>query len=208
MRLGWSHGNQEVFSRDEMIAAFDLGNVQRSMARFDIEKLNWLNQHYIKTAAPEKLCAMLAEQLESLGVTVPADRRALEPLAEAFRERGKTVREIAERVRVYVVDDFAYEPKAAGKHLNAAAAPLLRALRTGLGELGTDDWTAERAQAVVEAVAASAGVGMGKVAQPLRVALTGDTASPGIGETLVLVGRDRALARIDSALAYIESGAI
>jgi glutamyl-tRNA synthetase len=205
VRLGWSHGDQEIFSRDEMIAAFDVANVQRSMARFDVEKLNWLNQHYIKAAPAARLAQALDEQLAHAGVHAPGAPASLEPLAEAFRERAKTLREMAERARVYVTDEVTYEPKAAAKQLQAAAAPLLCALNEQLTALDAAQWTEEGTQAVVERVAAEAQVGMGKVAQPLRVALTGDSASPGIGTTLVLVGRERTLARIARALAHIES---
>jgi glutamyl-tRNA synthetase len=205
VRLGWSHGDQEIFSRDEMIAAFDVANVQRSMARFDVEKLNWLNQHYIKAAPAARLAQALDEQLAHAGVHAPGAPASLEPLAEAFRERAKTLREMAERARVYVTDEVTYEPKAAAKQLQAAAAPLLCALNEQLTALDAAQWTEEGTQAVVERVAAEAQVGMGTVAQPRRVALTGDSASPGIGTTLVLVGRERTLARIARALAHIES---
>ncbi len=203
VRLGWSHGDQEVFSRDEMIALFDLSSVQRSMARFDVEKLNWLNQHYMKSAPAERLAEGVREQL--LGSGVAADAETLVPLVDAFRERAKTLREMAERVHVYLADDLAYEPKAAAKQLQAPAADLLRGVRGGLEAL--PDWTESATQAVVESVAATAGVGLGKVAQPLRVAVTGDTASPGIGVTLKLLGRQRTLTRIDRALDYIQQTA-
>jgi glutamyl-tRNA synthetase len=203
VRLGWSHGDQEVFSRESMIESFDLRAVQRSAARFDNEKLNWLNQHYIKQEPASRLAADLAARLGRMGVAVP-NTDALMPLADAFRERAKTLREMAERVRVYVVDDFDYEPKSAQKHLQPAAAPVLEKVRARLSELPS--WNAESAQGVVDEVAQDAGVGLGKVAQPLRVALTGDVASPGIGMTLTLVGRERALRRIDRALDFIRSG--
>jgi glutamyl-tRNA synthetase len=143
---------------------------------------------------------VLLAQLERSGVTVGAPA-ALEPLVDAFRERAKTMREMAERAHVYLADALEYEHKAAEKHLQAPAYDLLRHVRGGLAELG--EWTEQTTQSVVERVAAGAGVGLGKVAQPLRVAVTGDTASPGIGLTLQLLGRDRTLARIDRALAFI-----
>jgi glutamyl-tRNA synthetase len=204
VRLGWSHGDQELFSRDEMIALFDLSAVQRSMARFDVDKLNWLNQHYMKSAPAARLAAGVRHELEASGVKLGDGAATLEPLVDAFRERAKTLREMAERVHVYVTDgDLVYEAKAAQKHLQAPAAELLRNVRDGLAALG--DWTEAGTQAVVEGVAAAAGVGLGKVAQPLRVAVTGDTASPGIGLTLALLGRRRTLARIDRAIEHIAS---
>ena len=202
-RLGWSHGDQEIFSRDELVRLFDLTAVQRSAARFDLEKLNWLNQHYIKETPVAKLAAELAPHLTAAGVSDASPERVA-AVAEAFRERAKTLRDMAEKARVYLTDEVVYEPKAVQKQLQPAAEPLLRVLRAALAELGL--WTAEATQAVVERVAADAGVGLGKVAQPLRVALTGDVSSPGIGTTLALVGRERALTRIDRALDLIRSG--
>lgn len=202
-RLGWSHGDQEIFSRDELIRLFDLAAVQRSPARFDLEKLNWLNQHYIKQTPAQQLAAQLAPHLTAVGVREAAPERVA-AVAEAFRERAKTLRDMAEKARVYLTDEVTYEPKAVQKQLQPSAEPLLRALRTSFAGLTT--WTAEATQGVVEEVAAKAGVGMGKVAQPLRVALTGDVSSPGIGATLSLVGRERTLTRIDRALELIRSG--
>jgi glutamyl-tRNA synthetase len=202
-RLGWSHGDQEIFSRDELVRLFDLGAVQRSAARFDLEKLNWLNQHYIKETPIDRLAAELAPHLAAVGVSgAPPERVAA--VADAFRERAKTLRDMAEKARVYLSDEVAYEPKAVQKQLQPAAEPLLRSLRAALAALSA--WTAEATQSVVEQVATAAGVGLGKVAQPLRVALTGDVSSPGIGTTLELVGRERALTRIDRALDLIRSG--
>jgi glutamyl-tRNA synthetase len=203
VRLGWSHGDQEIFSREEMIASFDLSAVQRSMARFDADKLNWLNQHYMKVAPANRLAEGVRHQLAASGVNIDASSTALEPLVDAFRERAKTLREMAERVHVYLANDLVYEAKAAQKHLQAPAVDVLRQVREGLSAL--TDWTEASTQSVVESVAAAAGVGLGKVAQPLRVALTGDTASPGIGLTLQLMGRQRTLARIDRALDHIRS---
>jgi glutamyl-tRNA synthetase len=202
-RLGWSHGDQEIFSRDELTRLFDLGSVQRSAARFDLEKLNWLNQHYIKETPTPQLAAELVPHLKAVGVS-EAPRERVEAVANAFRDRAKTLREMAEKGRVYLTDDVNYEPKAVQKQLQPAAGPLLSAVRDGLVAL--ESWSEEAAQGVVDRVAAAAGVGLGKVAQPLRVALTGDVASPGIGVTLCLVGRERAVARIERALEIIRSG--
>src|SRR5215471_2849429 len=130
-RLGWSHGDQEIFSRDELIKLFDLGAVQRSAARFDIEKLNWLNQHYIKETPAHQLAAELAPHLEAVGVgNAPPEQVAA--VADAFRERAKTLRDMAEKARVYLTDAVVYEPKAVQKQLQPSAEPLLRTLRAEL----------------------------------------------------------------------------
>jgi glutamyl-tRNA synthetase len=204
VRLGWSHGDKEVFSRDEMCALFDLSSVQRSMARFDVEKLNWLNQQYMKVVPARRLADGVRDQLAASGLDV--DSATLEPLVDAFRERAKTLREMAERVHVYLADDLVFEQKAAQKHLQAPAADLLSKVRDGLAAL--TDWTEAGTQGVVEGVATTAGVGLGKVAQPLRVAVTGDTASPGIGVTLGLLGRQRTLTRIDRAIDHIRQTSV
>ncbi len=203
VRLGWAHGDQELFSREEMVALFDLTAVQRSVARFDIEKLKWMNQQYIKKAAANDLADGVRGYLERSGLALPETSSPLEPLVDAYRERAKTLREMADRIAIYFVDDVVYEPQAAKKFLQPATAPLLRQVRDGLAALG--EWTEGATQGVVENLASTAGVGLGKVAQPLRVAVTGDTASPGIGTTLALLGRQRTLARIDRALASIDS---
>jgi glutamyl-tRNA synthetase len=204
VRLGWSHGDQEIFSRREMIELFDFDGVQKSPARFDVEKLNWLNQHYIKEADANILVGGLVQQLERLGVASP-DARTLTPIAEAFRERAKTLVELAEQARVYLVDFTSYDAKGAAKHLTPDSAVLLRQAREQLAKVS--DWTPKSTERVVEEVAKATGAGMGKVAQPIRVAVTGGTASPGIGVTLHILGRTKTLERLDRALAYISVGA-
>ena len=199
VRLGWAHGDQEIFSRAEMIELFDLAAVQRSPARFDVEKLNWLNQHYIKEASASSLTRELARQLARLDVAI-AEPDSLEPIVEAFRERAKTTVELAEQAHVYVADFHRYDEKGAAKHLTRDSAALLEKVRAELAALS--GWTVESTQRVVEETASAAGVGMGKIAQPIRVAVTGGTASPGIGVTLHILGRDKTLLRLDRAIAY------
>jgi glutamyl-tRNA synthetase len=204
VRLGWSHGDQEIFSRAQMIELFDLAGVHKSAARFDIEKLNWLNQHYMKTADGRSLVDGLSRELVRLGVEVP-DSAALTPIAEAFRERAKTLVELAEQAHVYVADFQRYDGKDAAKHLTPDAALLLAQVRARLAQLV--DWTVESTQRVVEDVAKASTVGMGRVAQPVRVAVTGGTASPGIGVTLHILGREKALQRLDRAIEFARKSA-
>jgi glutamyl-tRNA synthetase len=199
LRLGWSHGDQEIFSREQMIALFDLEAVQKSAARFDVEKLNWLNQHYIKEASADALASDLLPQLQRLGVSA-ADRGALAPIADAFRERAKTLVELAEKVRPYIEDFAEYDAKGASKHLTAESAKLLRSVHDRLARL--DTWDADSTHHIVAQVAADAGADMGKVAQPIRVAVTGGTASPGIGVTLQILGRTKTLERLVRAITF------
>jgi len=202
-RLGWSHGDQEIFSRQELVALFDIHDVNKAASVFDPEKLAWLNQHYIKQADPAALAPELAAHLERLG----ADPGAGPPLAEAvrvLRERARTLVEMSEKCRFAFAEPEGYDEKAAAKHLTAEAAPLLGALRARLA--GLAGWHEPELEAAVRETAEAAGARLGRLAQPLRVALTGTAASPPIDQTLFLVGRERALARIKRALEKIDSG--
>lgn len=204
LRLGWSHGDQELFSRDEMIALFDLDEVNHAASTFDFEKLKWVNhQHLVRTPARD-LAPLLAAQLRRQGLD-PNDGPPLEYTVDALRERGQTIAEIAERAHCYYEEFEAYDQKSAHQHLRPVAAQPLQQARDALAAVA--DWTEADTQAAIERAAEALGLKLGKVAQPLRVALVGQAASPGIGVTLVLVGRDRALKRIDKALSYIATRA-
>jgi glutamyl-tRNA synthetase len=200
VRLGWSHGDQEVFSREEMIAAFDIAHVNRKAAAFDTDKLDWLNQHYLRTLPPEVVAQHLRWHFERLGLD-PADGPPLENLIAVQADRVKTLREMAEASRVYYSDFEFFDAGDASKHLRPGAEPVLRALGSRLADL--ELWEPGPLDEAVRQVAAELEVGMGKVAQPLRVALTGTAASPSIDRTLWLAGRERSLARIARALEYV-----
>ncbi len=202
-RLGWSRGDQEIFSREELVAHFDIHDVNKAASVFDTEKLAWLNQHYIKQAPAEALAPLLADQLARLGVEPAAGP----PLAQAVAvqlERARTLAEMAEKSLFAYCEPEAYDEKAAAKHLTAECAPLLAALRERLVAL--DGWREEALDAAVRETAQAAGAKLGQLAQPLRVALTGTAASPPIDQTLALVGRERSLARMDRALARLSAG--
>jgi glutamyl-tRNA synthetase len=204
LRLGWSHGDQEIFTIDEMIRLFDLDRVNRSSANFDAAKLRWVNQQHIIKAPAQRLATRLGEELERQGLST-VDGPPLEAAVEALRERSETLREMAEQAHCYYADLDKFEPAAAQAHLRPVARGGLAAMRESLANLG--EWSESSAQAAVESVAAALNLKLGKVAQPLRVALTGQAASPGIGTTLWLVGRQRALQRIDRALDFIDARA-
>ena len=200
VRLGWSHGDQEVFSRAEMIAAFDIRDVNKAAAAFNGDKLLWLNQQHIMRAPAADLASALREQLARLDVS-SNDQALLEGVANAQRERFKTLKEMAQNSLCFFRDFSAYEDKAASKNLTAAAVPVLRAVLHGL--TGLPDWSAATLHAAVGAVAEELGLSLGKVAQPLRVAVTGGAVSPPIDQTLALLGRDLTLLRLDRALRFI-----
>ena len=199
VRLGWSHGDQEVFSRAEMIALFDIGDVNRSASRFDVAKLSWLNQHYLKTMDPAELAPELRWHLLCAGIE-PAGGPAPEDVIVALRERVHTLRDMAERARIWYAPISVWDEQAVAKHLGAAGArDALLAVHARFAALAT--WTPAQVHAAISATATALGVGMGKIAQPLRVAVTGTAVSPTIEHTVFLVGQRQALARIEAALA-------
>jgi glutamyl-tRNA synthetase len=204
-RLGWSHGDQEIFSTEEITALFSLEAVNRSSAQADPAKLTWLNQHYIKTLPLERLFAPLEPHLEAVAGHPVERTAALERLLDLLRERSKTLVEMAGRSRFLVSDDIPYDEKAAAKHLNPAIRAALEALHARLAAL--EDWNEARLEAAFDAVRAEHGdLSMGKLAQPVRVAITGGTASPPIFDTLAVLGKDRSVGRIAEAIHYIRHG--
>jgi glutamyl-tRNA synthetase len=199
VRLGWSHGDQEIFSIREMIDLFDIANVNHSAARFDFAKLGWLNQHYLKEGDPRELGKELAWQLERLGLDVSKGPDPAEVVL-ALRERAQTLKAMAEQARIWYAPIAVWDDKAVNKHLRAdGAADVLQAMHAKLAALST--WKPANIHALVAEVATERGIGMGKVAQPLRVAMTGTAVSPSIEDTVYLAGRDVALRRIDDAIA-------
>jgi glutamyl-tRNA synthetase len=197
VRLGWSHGDQEVFTRQEMIDAFDIHDVNKAASAFNPEKLQWLNQQHMVRSPPADLVPHLRFQLARLGL--PGDDQALlEGVILAQRERAKTLREMAENSRFFFTDAIEIDAKAAAKHLAADAMPTLRVARERLAALAA--WTAPAIHEALHALAGEQGVGLGKIVQPIRVSVSGGTVSPPIDATLALLGRERTLRRIDAAL--------
>ena len=203
-RLGWSHGDQEIFSREELVGLFDVRAVNRAAASFDTGKLDWLNRHYVKASEAERLGRELGRQLAGLGLD-PAEGPDPAAVADALRERASTLREMAE-ASVYFYRDFDdYDAGAARKHLRPVSGAPLARLRSSLADLPT--WSAPEIADAVARTAAEEGIGLGKLGQPLRVAVTGRGVSPPFDVTLALVGRDRTLARLDRALDFIRARA-
>ncbi|MBY6203675.1 glutamate--tRNA ligase [Halomonas denitrificans] len=198
-RLGWSHGDQEQFSRDDLVRLFRIEDVNRKASRFDTEKLNWLNQHYLKVAPFERIDPELKWHFAHHGLD-PTLGPPLADLLTVQRERFETLAELVEQSRAFYADFETFEPGAAKKHLRPVAAEPLQAVREQLEHC---TWEVESLGRAVRDTAESLGVGMGKIGQPLRVALMGHGSSPSIDQTLWLVGRQRSLDRIDRALAFI-----
>lgn len=200
VRLGWSYGDQEIFTLDEMVELFDIGSVNKAASAFNNDKLLWLNQCYIKGSEPVRLARLLSPHMGQLGID-PACGPDLVAVAEVQRERARTLVEMAEISAFFYRDFEDFEADAARKFLKAAAAEPLERLREALAAVST--WEPDILHQVVKDVAASLDLKLGKVAQPLRVAVVGRAASPGIDVTLHLVGREACLRRIDKALDYI-----
>ena len=198
VRLGWSHGDQEYFTRDEMIAAFDVRDINKAASALNPEKMLWLNQQHLIRAQPKDVIPHLRWQLARLGV-FSQDDALLEGIVLSQRERSKTLKEMAENSRFFFGDEVTMDAKAAEKHLTADAKALLGELRTRFAAI--EKWEAPAVHAQLEALAKEKSLGLGKVAQPLRVAVTGGTISPPIDQTLALLGQPRTLARLDAALA-------
>jgi glutamyl-tRNA synthetase len=197
-RLGWSHGDQEIFSLEEMTRLFDINDVNKGASALNVDKMLWTNQQHIMRATPERLAQYLQPQLAALGIET-ADVSKLAAVARAQQERAKTLKEMAQNSVFFFRDITTYDEKAAQKNLTPEAAPLLQSVRDRMAALG--DWRAAPLQELVQAVAADGGVGLGKVAQPIRVAVSGGSVSPPIDVTLEILGRDTTLQRLDRAIA-------
>ncbi|HZW18082.1 MAG TPA: glutamate--tRNA ligase [Luteimonas sp.] len=204
VRLGWSHGDQEIFSISEMQSLFDLRDVNAKASRLDPAKLGWLNQQYLKNDDPAAVAKHLEWHLRAAGCDLAAGPAPADVVV-ALRDRVQTLKDMAERAAVWYRPLTQYDDKAVAKHLKPAAAAPLRDMRGRLAAL--PEWTAEAIDAAFHATVESLELGMGKVAQPLRVAITGTQVSPDIAHTVYLAGRDEALRRIDAAIAMIPAEA-
>ena len=199
VRLGWSHGDQEIFSREELLQLFNVEQLNSSPSAFDPEKLNWLSAHYIKAAPAARLAVLLAAQLEKAGHAVP-DPTVLEPVVPLFQPRAKTLSEMAEQAAIFVLPDhdLPYDLEAVAKFLTPETRELLRELRGLLAELPSFDKAS--LEAAFPAWLEARELKFKVLAQPMRVALTGRTASPGLFEMMEVLGRERTLTRLDKAL--------
>ncbi|MCU7832614.1 MAG: glutamate--tRNA ligase [gamma proteobacterium symbiont of Lucinoma myriamae] len=205
VRLGWSHGDQEIFSIDEMIELFDLDDINKSASSINPDKLLWLNQHYIKEGDPEHVAKHLAWHMEKQGINTD-NGPALADIVSALSERSKTLVEMAQSSR-YFFENFEnfdeFDEKAAKKNLKAGALEALQRMLERFSAVS--DWKGEALHQIVLDVAEELELKLGKVAQPLRVAVTGAGMSPSIDVTLELIGRERCLNRMNKAIEYIEA---
>jgi glutamyl-tRNA synthetase len=201
VRLGWSSGDQEIFSLDEMISSFDIQDVNRAASAFDVDKLKWLNQHYIKGSDSTQLVSLLSDRLKDRGIDVSSGP-PVDDVVSALRERAQTLDEMADKSEYFFSEFEDYDTKAAQKHLRPVARDMLADVRSRLSVV--EPWSAELIHAQVMATVEEYDAKLGKLAQPLRVAVSGTAATPPIDETLLLVGKARTVDRIDRALVFID----
>ncbi|MFC3120275.1 glutamate--tRNA ligase [Agaribacter flavus] len=202
VRLGWSHGDQEVFSVDEMVELFSLDNISKSASAFNSEKLIWLNQHYIKTLPPEEVAEHAAWHFSEQGINT-SQGPALSDVVSVQAERVETLKQLAQISRYFYEDFEEFDAAAAKKHLRPVVKENLLAVSANLAALS--DWTAENIQQAINQTAEALGVGMGKVGMPLRVAVTGSGNSPSLDVTLVLLEQTKVVERISKAIEFIEN---
>lgn len=201
VRLGWSHGNQEIFSLDEMINLFDINDLNKAAASFDMTKLTWLNQHYLKTIGITHLVSQLAWQFEQLNIRTNVSPSLTEVIT-AQRERCKTLREMAEKSNFFYIDVQNYDEEAMRKNITPETANMLTLIQEKFSVI--ENWQAQEIHQVIHDMAQYLNIGLGKIAPPLRIALTGNTVSPPIDMTIKLIGKANTLARIDKFINYIQ----
>ncbi len=204
VRLGWSHGNQEFFTRDELIELFDIEHIGRSAGIFDIEKLQAINADHIQAAAASDLIDPLKPFLKERGIEIETGDYATSVIA-TLQPRSKTLADMADAALFYYLDDIIFEEKAARKFLKAAAQEPLQLLVDKLKS--SADYSQKNLEDIFKAVMDQTGLKLGKIAQPVRVALTGKTASPSIFEIITILGPDRVIPRLENAIRFIEERA-
>ncbi|HET8701982.1 MAG TPA: glutamate--tRNA ligase [Nitrococcus sp.] len=201
VRLGWAHGDQEIFSIDEMVEHFDIDAINQSAASLNRPKLLWLNQHYLMTSDPTHVGRHLNWHLGMRGID-PADGPPVEEVVKSQAQRSKTLLEMAERSLFFYRDPVEYDAKAARKTFSPQTPELFAKIRAELSAL--PDWTAESLHGAIMALAQALELKLGDVAQPLRIAVCGGPVSPPIDVTLALLGRETTLRRIEAAKAWIQ----
>ena len=203
-RLGWSYGDQEIFSREELIEKFSLENVGKAAGVYNAEKAEWLNFQYLKAMTPAALAHAAKPFITAKGYTLPDDEW-LARMVVTLQERAKTLVELVNLGEFYLSPTISIDPTAARKFLKPDVLEPLRTLRVQLADVAP--WRADTIHAGFEAVTSSFGLSLGQLAQPVRVAMTGRTASPGIFEVLDVLGKERSIERLDRAIQQIGSSA-
>jgi len=199
VRLGWSHGDQEIFSLEEMIALFDPKNINKSSSNYNLDKLLWLNAHYIKNTPNKKL----AEMLKPFGVDI-AGHDKLEMLLDATKERGKTLVELSEQINLILTAPATYDEKASKKAFKGEAKEILTEFVAMLQNSETPLHLPSDYHAIMEKIVADKEIGFGKIGMPLRVSLMGSMTGSGMDEIMAILGVDETVSRIEKAITTIE----
>ncbi len=199
-RLGWSHGDQEIFTKSELIEKFTLDNVGKSAAVFNEEKLEWLNSWYIKNEPPEKIAGLVLPLLKEKGLDVELDEKLVKIVIE-LSQRAKTLNDIADTIGYFYAEEIEYDEKAANKFLTPEILPVLQDITDRLSQLS--DFNMDEMHKIFDQVMEERELKLGKIAQPVRVALTGGTVSPGIFEVMDILGKDEVLRRLNAAISVI-----
>ena len=203
-RLGWAHGDQEIFTRDEMVEYFSLEDVGKSAAVFNPEKLLWLNSQYIKNTPSERLVELVMPFLIRESIVHKdqiLDNVWLSKAIDTLKERAKTLLELAHSLRFYIVEDTGYDEKAKAKFLNQKSLPYLVDVLDAFKKL--DSFIAPDIEKVFSALVEKHNIKLGNLAQPVRVAVTGKAESPGIFEVLEVLGKEKVLKRLEKAIKEI-----
>lgn len=202
VRLGWSHGDQEIFTRQQMLELFRLDTVNKAASTFNPEKLMWVNQEHIKALTPDELLQKAQYYFQQRNVSVDESEYSLAAIA-MIQERCKTLWDVVEQSHFFFVAPAGYDDKAVSKHLKPGSLDMLRDVENELQSLS--DWTVESIADVVKGVVQKHDVGFAKVAQPVRIAITGNTQSPSIDQSLALLGRESSLQRLQVAIDHFQT---
>ncbi|MBI4826920.1 MAG: glutamate--tRNA ligase [Nitrospirae bacterium] len=206
VRLGWSYGDQEVFTKEELIAHFSFEHIGKAAAVFNPEKLDWLNAQYIMGSSPERLAELVIPFLVKDGLLKEGGSIDMAWLSKAvltLKERSKTLVELAESMRYYIAEEIKYDDKACKKFLNKDCLELLVELKERLA--AASDFSSSALESIFKSIVEKHGANLGKLAQPVRVAITGGTASPGIFEVLEIVGKEKTVKRLEKAVEAIKA---
>ncbi len=201
VRLGWSSGDQEIFTIDELIEKFDLTNLNKSSARFDLEKLQWVNQQHISKLSNTKLAELLMQSASEHNIQLPSEEK-MQLFSEAYKSRAVSLKDLLSYADKLFSDDFIVDADAAKKHLKSSIEEPLKDLAS---VFETTTWDSSSIHAAIDETCKKHNIGFGKIGQPLRVAVTGITISPPIDITLTLVEKEVVIQRLKSAIEYIEN---
>ena len=203
VRLGWSHGDQEIFDKDEITKLFSIENLNQSSAVFNPEKLDWVSQEHMKKRDIQSLLNLFDNKLQAIGFvpeTQPEKRR--KGIIEEMRTRGTTIEDIVANSLYFFSEEIEMDQKASKKFLTKEISPILEKLCSAIEKI--DEYTIENIKVTFNEILCSEGLKIGKLAQPLRVAITGGAVSPGIFETLFLLGQKLVIKRIQNSLNVID----